>query len=158
MQPGPEAVVINSQSGGFMAGNTAPDMTSFPAAPADATATVSTFPSSDPGLSQASMQQTVSKGASAESIGLNKKLASEEQLSKVLSGEDKGKAMAGAGTNKEIRDEPRLLNEHGGAKGEWSKKSSPTYKAADGSKVETHWYENENTGKRVEPKSKIMDE
>jgi hypothetical protein len=47
MQPGPEAVVINSQSGGFMAGNTAPDMTSFPDAPADATATVSTFPAAE---------------------------------------------------------------------------------------------------------------
>lgn len=69
-----------------------------------------------------------------------------------------GKPMAGAGTEKVIRDVARILNKYGGTPDSWSKVTSTTYKADDGSIVETHAYQNTDTGEVVEQKSKLPDD
>jgi hypothetical protein len=89
----------------------------------------------------------------ASAIGLAKSLASESQLANAVRGV--GEAIAGAGSKKPIDDISRLVSQHGGQAGDWSKMSSSTYKAADGSTIETHWYKNTGTGENVEFKSKI---
>jgi RHS repeat-associated protein len=83
-------------------------------------------------------------------LNLNKSLASESQMGEA------GQPIAGAGTNKVLRDVGRLESEYGGNAADWSKMTSSNYKASDGSMVETHWYQNDatNSGK-IEPKSKI---
>jgi hypothetical protein len=84
---------------------------------------------------------------------LNKQLASEKQVADLMAG--RGKVIAGAGSKRAIDDVGRLVSEYGGNKNEWAKISSETYKAADGSVVETHAYRNVATGVTVEPKSKL---
>ena len=92
----------------------------------------------------------------ADAIKLEKQLASEQQASKIQSG--KGDAIAGAGTNKELRDAARLEAQHGGKAGDWSKVDGGNHVAADGTKIETHGYENKATGQIVELKTKLKDE
>lgn len=67
-----------------------------------------------------------------------------------------GKAMAGAGTGKAIRDVGRLTKTYGGMASDWAKMSSKKYRAPDGRVFETHWYENEIIGRRVEFKTKLL--
>ncbi|EMO62316.1 hypothetical protein LEP1GSC133_2883, partial [Leptospira borgpetersenii serovar Pomona str. 200901868] len=89
-----------------------------------------------------------SSGASSatNSVKLNKSLASEAQ-------------MKGDGTkiinSKDLRQAGNLAKEYGGESKDWSKMSSKSYTAKDGTKFETHWYENSSTGQRVEPKTKL---
>jgi RHS repeat-associated protein len=87
-----------------------------------------------------------------ELTDLNKDLASRQQMG------EPGETMAGAGSPKNVplRDAPRLSNQYGGEPGDWAKKYSTAYKAADRTHVETHWYENIKTGQQVEHKTKIV--
>ncbi|GAB3627898.1 hypothetical protein GCM10027419_27490 [Pandoraea terrae] len=84
-------------------------------------------------------------------LNLNKSLASQQQLSELASGN--GINVAGNGTNVPLRDAPRLASEYGGQASEWSKVSSSSYTAADGTQFEIHAYRNAVTGRIVEPKS-----
>jgi filamentous hemagglutinin len=84
-------------------------------------------------------------------LNLNKSLASQQQLSELISG--RGTNIAGSGTNVPLRDVDRLVAQYGGQPGDWSKVSSSSYKAADGSTFEIHAYRNAVTGQLVEPKS-----
>uniref|UniRef100_UPI0039EFA494 hypothetical protein n=1 Tax=Bordetella sputigena TaxID=1416810 RepID=UPI0039EFA494 len=84
-------------------------------------------------------------------MNLNKSLASQEQLSEILSGN--GIKIAGSGTNTPLRDAPRLAAEYGGKATDWSKVSSSSYISSDGAKLEIHAYQNTVTGQVVEPKS-----
>jgi|GEM_PF-3943203 len=84
---------------------------------------------------------------------LNKSLASQQQLGEIGSGG--GKVMAGKGGGVIIRDEPRLVAQHGGELGDWQKVSSSNYKASDGTSFETHGYRSAVTGEVVEPKTKF---
>jgi RHS repeat-associated protein len=81
---------------------------------------------------------------------LNKKLASEQQMS------EPGAQIAGPGSKAEFRDRQRVAAEHGGNPEDWVKMTSTSYEAADGTKFETHWVENKKTGQRVEQKTKIV--
>ncbi len=100
----------------------------------------------------------VIKGADniADAVSLNKALASEAQTTKILAGQ--GEAIAGAGTDVALRDSPRLAAQHGGDAGDWSKVSGGNHVAPDGTKIETHGYENKSTGQVVELKTKLIDE
>jgi len=83
-------------------------------------------------------------------VNLKKQLASDEQLG------ESGRTIIGRPKDQRILDvAPRLTREYGGNPEDWAKKSSTSYKPADGSHVETHWYENIVTGQRVEYKTKI---
>nr|WP_244221164.1 DUF637 domain-containing protein [Paraburkholderia aromaticivorans] len=84
-------------------------------------------------------------------LNLNKSLASQQQLSDLMSG--KGVATSGNGTDVVLRDAPRLVCEYGGQLSDWSKVSSSSYTAADGTQFEIHAYRNAVTGQVVEPKS-----
>ena len=83
-------------------------------------------------------------------LNLNKSLAGEAQAAEA------GDAIIGAGTNRTLGDAGRLASDYGGNAADWSKMSSSSYQASDGSMVETHWYQNDaiNSGK-VELKTKI---
>lgn len=89
---------------------------------------------------------------------LHKQLASEEQVGQLTSGQ--GQPMAGAGTNKEIRDSARLAATYGGKAEDWSKIKSTTRKqdVGYGSKIETHAYENKSTDQVVELKTKLKED
>ncbi|MCP4935597.1 MAG: hypothetical protein GY927_15675 [bacterium] len=63
--------------------------------------------------------------------------------------------IAGAGTNKKLRDAPRLANEYGGNKGDYAKIRSSSRTHSDGFRQETHAYQNTRTGQVVEHKTKI---
>ncbi|RMG27522.1 MAG: hypothetical protein D6732_20010 [Methanobacteriota archaeon] len=81
---------------------------------------------------------------------LKKKLASEQQMG------EEGKNIAGEGTDRPLREAQRLAKLYGGDPEDWVKKTSSSYQAPDGTKFETHWYENKKTGQRVEYKTKIV--
>jgi hypothetical protein len=53
----------------------------------------------------------------------------------------------------EITDLPRLIAEYGGAESDWAKMTSQAWTDNE-IKFQVHWYENTNTGLRVEPKVK----
>ena len=55
-----------------------------------------------------------------------------------------------------IRDVNRLVNEYGGLKSKWTKKSSPKFEE-DGAMWEYHWYEHHGIG-RFEIKLKVVSE
>ncbi|MGT2455575.1 hemagglutinin repeat-containing protein [Cupriavidus basilensis] len=88
---------------------------------------------------------------SADGANLNKSLASQQQLSQLAS--TGGVPIAGSGTDVPLRDTRRLVAEYGGNANDWSKVSSGSYTAADGTRFEIHAYRNSITGKLVEPKS-----
>jgi RHS repeat-associated protein len=94
--------------------------------------------------------------SAAQAVKLEKSLASEAQTAKVLAGE--GEKIAGAGTKTELKDAPRLAAEHGGKASDWSKVSGGSHVAKDGTKIQTHGYQNSKTGQVVEPKTKLKDE
>jgi len=86
-----------------------------------------------------------------DALNHNKELASKQQVGELKNGQ--GKIMAGKGHKTAIRDEPRLINEHGGSAGDWQKVKSSSHKAPDGTLIETHAYQK---GKKVvELKTKI---
>jgi len=87
----------------------------------------------------------------AEGLRLAKSLASEAQLTEV------GTIMAGSGGRTIFRDAGRVAQQYGGSPGDWVKKTSSTFIATDGTKVETHWVENIKTGQRVEYKTKTSE-
>ncbi len=92
------------------------------------------------------------KASSAmDGLNLSKQLASEAQMGEV------GTSMAGAGGRATFRDAGRVAAEYGGDAADWSKKSSSTFTAKDGTKFETHWVENSKTGQRYEYKTKFPD-
>ncbi|TNV14046.1 hypothetical protein FH968_20730 [Buttiauxella sp. B2] len=62
-------------------------------------------------------------------------------------------SLAGNGSKDPLRDAPRLVAEYGGKVSDWSKVSSKSYTAADGSQFEIHAYRNAITGQLVEPKT-----
>jgi hypothetical protein len=90
-------------------------------------------------------------GAESAMAGRNlgRQLASEQQLGEA------GTAIAGAGTNTVLRGAPRLVDQYGGAAGDWAKMGGSSYRGADGFQFETHWYQNVRTGERFEFKPKI---
>lgn len=86
-----------------------------------------------------------------EGVALAVRLASQEQTAALRAG--LGKSIAGAGSQTLLREEPRLIKQYGGEKGEWAKVVSKTQRTlADGTKVETHAYQNTQTGQVVEAK------
>ncbi|UOG40331.1 RHS repeat domain-containing protein [Leptospira noguchii] len=89
-----------------------------------------------------------SSGASSatNSVKLNKSLASEAQM------KGKGKAII---ESDKLERAGNLAKEYGGESKDWAKMTSKSYTAKDGTKFETHWYENSSTGQRVEPKTKL---
>jgi len=89
----------------------------------------------------------------ANKVKLNKQLASQEQVGELNSGV--AERIAGAGTNKKLRDAPRLANEYGGNNSDWAKIRSSNRSHADGFNQETHAYQNTITGQTVEYKTKI---
>jgi hypothetical protein len=78
-------------------------------------------------------------------INLAKQLASEAQMA------EKGVIIISSGR---LREAVRLAKQYGGKPIDWVKKSSSSF-AKDGTKFETHWYENISTGVRAEPKTKF---
>jgi hypothetical protein len=62
--------------------------------------------------------------------------------------------MAGPGGRTIFRDAGRVAQQYGGSPSDWVKKTSSTFIAKDGTKIETHWVENIKTGQRVEYKTK----
>ena len=89
----------------------------------------------------------------AQAIQLQRQLASEAGTAEVMSGG--GTAIAGAGTDRTLRDAPRLAAQYGGEPGDWAKVTSEVHKLPDGTTVEVHAYRNATTGQTVEPKSKV---
>lgn len=88
-----------------------------------------------------------------DKIGLNRKLASEQQLAELNSGS--AQRIAGEGTHTKLRDAPRLSSEYGGAPEDWAKIRSSNKKHIDGFNQETHAYQNIKTNKIVEHKTKL---
>lgn len=84
-------------------------------------------------------------------LNLNKSLASEAQLSELA--RTGGLAVAGSGTETKLRVAEDLAKQYGGKASDWSKVTSSSYKAADGTIFEIHAYRNAVTGQLVEPKS-----
>ncbi|CAI1845705.1 Possible hemagglutinin (DUF638) [Serratia quinivorans] len=89
--------------------------------------------------------------SAASGLNLNKSLASEAQLADLV--KSGGASLAGNGAKDPLRDAPRLVAEYGGKVSDWSKVSSKSYTAADGSQFEIHAYRNAITGQLVEPKT-----
>lgn len=89
--------------------------------------------------------------SAANGLKLNKSLASEAQMG------EKGTTIAGEGAKARFRDAGKIADQYGGKAADWSKKSSSSYTAKDGTKFETHWAENAKTGQRVEYKTKFPD-
>ena len=85
--------------------------------------------------------------ATADGTLLAKRLASESQMA------EDGITIAGKGAKSQFDDAPRVAAQHGGTPDDWVKKSSSSYKAPDGSKIETRWIENLTSGQRVEFKT-----
>ncbi|UOG32740.1 polymorphic toxin type 10 domain-containing protein [Leptospira noguchii] len=87
-------------------------------------------------------------GASSatNSVKLNKSLASEAQMN------SKGTAIF---KSDKLKQADNLSKQYGGKSDDWAKMTSKSYTAKDGTKFETHWYENTSTGQRVEPKTKL---
>ncbi|WP_169740135.1 two-partner secretion domain-containing protein [Paraburkholderia acidipaludis] len=83
-------------------------------------------------------------------LNLNKSLASQQQLSELTGAVT---TVAGNGSNTTLRDAPRLVAEYGGNPSDWSKVTSSSYTAADGTQYEIHAYKNAVTGEIVEPKT-----
>lgn len=83
---------------------------------------------------------------------LNKQLASQDQLNQV------GTDIAGGTATMPFRGAQNASQQHGGNASDWVKKSSNSHQAPDGTRFETHWMENQNTGQRERFKTKLPDE
>lgn len=88
---------------------------------------------------------------SASGAALNKNLASEQQIAELSAGG--GVPTHGFGTNKPLIEAQRLATEYGGDAKDWSKVSSSSYRAPDGTLFEVHAYRNGVIGKVVEHKT-----
>ncbi|TDN51584.1 VENN motif-containing pre-toxin protein [Scandinavium goeteborgense] len=97
----------------------------------------------------------IGRGSNAQNstscLNLKKSLASETQLSELS--KSGGLPVAGAGTNTKLRVADSLAKEYGGKASDWSKVTSSSYKAEDGTIFEIHAYRNTVTGQLVEPKT-----
>jgi RHS repeat-associated protein len=80
-------------------------------------------------------------------LRLNAQLASESQVA------GPGDAIIGAGTKTPLHAAERLAAQYGGDPYSWAKMTSPTYSNGWGLTFSTHWYENLETGLRVEWKT-----
>ncbi|MCW2104135.1 UNVERIFIED_ORG: filamentous hemagglutinin [Rahnella aquatilis] len=89
--------------------------------------------------------------SSVSGLNLNKSLASEAQLAELS--RSGGTSVAGHGSGAVLKDSARLVAEYGGKTADWSKVSSQSYKAVDGTVFEIHAYRNAATGQVVEPKT-----
>ncbi|MCP4404629.1 MAG: RHS repeat-associated core domain-containing protein [bacterium] len=85
---------------------------------------------------------------------LQQQLASEEQMSELLTGQ--GEPIIGSGTNNNLRAAQRLAEEYGGNPGDWAKVRSSNKAHVTGYNQETHAYQNMKTGEIVEMKTKIQ--
>uniref|UniRef100_UPI001643DFA7 hemagglutinin repeat-containing protein n=1 Tax=Yersinia alsatica TaxID=2890317 RepID=UPI001643DFA7 len=105
------------------------------------------------GIGKTVAEATAAKAANnaASGLNLNKSLASEAQLADLA--KSGGISMAGNGADAVLKDSARLVAEYGGKASDWSKISSQSYKAADGTVFEIHAYRNAITGQLVEPKT-----
>lgn len=87
------------------------------------------------------------------STQLKRRLASEQQHGEA------GTVIAGSNSRRPLRDSPRLAAQYGGHADEWTKRASTRHEAAgvphDRALAETHWYQHEPTGRRVEEKTKF---
>lgn len=101
--------------------------------------------------SRASDSDNDGEPASSATSGrdLNRSLASESQMSGA------GTPIAGAGAKAQLRVADDLAEKYSGNPGDWAKMSSEKYTGPDGKQFEMHWYENVETGERVEYKTKI---
>jgi RHS repeat-associated protein len=93
------------------------------------------------------------KEATDDAIQLAKQLASEETASELLHGG--GRAMAGAGSRRQIDDIARLVATYGGDAGDWAKITSASRRISNGVIIETHAYKNIVTGVVYEIKTKL---
>lgn len=69
---------------------------------------------------------------------------------------EQGTTIAGPGSTKVFRDAPLVAAEYGGKASDWVKKSSSSFTAPDGTKIEVHWVENLVTGQRIAFKTKLQ--
>jgi RHS repeat-associated protein len=83
----------------------------------------------------------------ANGNNLGKDLGSQQQMG------EPGQPIAGAGSDTTLRAAVRLSDQYGGDPGDWSKMTSSSYTAPDGTQFQTHWYENIQNGLRVEMKT-----
>ena len=88
--------------------------------------------------------------SAASGIRLAKSLASQAQMAEA------GSVIAGGQTGTAFRDAARYAQRYGGEAVDWVKKTSSTYRAADGTAFQTHWVENLVTGMRVAYKTKLV--
>lgn len=100
--------------------------------------------------------ENTAANSAVNAVKLEKQLASEAQTAKITSGN--GTPIAGAGTDTPLRASDRLAAEHGGNAKDWSKVDGGNHTASDGTKIETHGYQNQQTGQTVELKTKLKDE
>jgi len=75
------------------------------------------------------------------SVNLQKQLAKEAQMGQVGTKIIK---------SSKLWDVERIVKQYGGKAEDWIKKTSDSFTAKDGVKIETHWFENTSTGVRVE--------
>jgi RHS repeat-associated protein len=66
-----------------------------------------------------------------------------------------GKVIAGAGVRRQIDDLPRLIKTYGGDASDWTKITSNTSQAPDGTNISVHAYKNITTGMVVELKTPL---
>ena len=95
-------------------------------------------------------------GSSIQALKLEKALASEAQTAKILAGE--GEVIAGKGSNIPLKQASRLEKEVGGKAEDWSKVRGGSHVAKDGTKIETHAFENKVTNQTTQIKTKLKDE
>jgi hypothetical protein len=84
---------------------------------------------------------------------LNRSLASEAQLARVLAGE--GLPIIGAETGTALGDAARLAAEYGGEAADWAKVTSESYTSASGLQFEIHAFQNAVIDAVVEAKTVI---
>jgi hypothetical protein len=90
--------------------------------------------------------------SSANLDKLNRQLASEAQMA------ESGTELAGGSSKVPLRKANDLAKEYGGTASDYVKKGSSSYKANDGTRIETHWEENTKTGQRFNTKTKLNNE
>jgi RHS repeat-associated protein len=112
---------------------------------------------SDAGAAKVAAMAVKEVASSAKAaVKLEKALASEAQTATILAG--KGEAIAGAGTKIELKQAERLAKDVGGKAGDWSKVSGGSHVAKDGTKIETHAFENKKIDTVTQMKTKLIDE
>ncbi|MBF4563291.1 transglycosylase SLT domain-containing protein [Microbacterium sp. VKM Ac-2870] len=91
----------------------------------------------------------------AESAAQGARLSEDLAIQEGMSGEGRSIAGAGAEDGRGIDDVDRLTSEYGGEPGDWAKMTArTTHRFPDGRVGQAHWYENIQTGCKVEGKLK----